>query len=134
MKVLLDTHIILWALTDNERLPKKARSIILDAENEIYYSLVSAWEVAIKHSIHPNQIPVSEKEFLNYCNQAGYLQLPLQENHILSINSLHRTENAPKHNDPFDRMLISQAKSENIMFITHDSLIPFYNEPCILPV
>lgn len=134
MKVLLDTHIILWALTDNEKLPKKARSIILDAENEIYYSLVSAWEVAIKHSIHPNQIPVSEKEFLNYCNQAGYLQLPLQENHILSINSLHRTENAPKHKDPFDRMLISQAKSENIMFITHDSLIPFYNEPCILPV
>ena len=134
MKVLLDTHIILWALTDSDNLPQKARELITDSNNEIYYSLASAWEVAIKHLTHPNRIPVSETELLNYCKQAEYSQLAITENHILMLKTLHRPENAPKHNAPFDRMLIAQAKSENMIFVTHDSLIPYYNEPCVLSV
>ena len=134
MKVLLDTHIILWALIDSEKLPLKARELITDNSNEIYFSLASAWEVAIKHLNHPDRIPVSETEFLNYCKQAGYSQLIVSEKHILNLKTLHRPENAPKHNDPFDRILVAQAKSENMIFITHDSLIPYYNESCILSV
>ena len=87
MKVLLDTHIVLWALADSEKLPAKAREIINNNENEIFYSLVSAWEVAIKHNLHPDKIPISEEDFL-----------------------------------------------ENIFFMTHDSLIPYYEEPCVLSV
>lgn len=134
MKVLLDTHIILWALTDSENLPTKAREMITDGNNEIYYSLASAWEVAIKHLTHPDRIPVSETELLTYCKQAEYSQLAITENHILMLKTLQRSENAPKHNDPFDRILVAQAKSENMVFVTHDSLIPYYNEPCVLPV
>ena len=134
MRVLLDTHIILWALIDSEKLPSKAREIISDTENEIFYSLVSAWEVAIKHLSHPDRIPVSENDFLDYCNQTDYNQLTVSENHILTLKTLHRLEDAPSHNDPFDRLLLSQAKSEGMVFMTHDSLIPYYNEPCILAV
>lgn len=134
MKFLLDTHIVLWALTDSEKLPQQAREIIANEQNEILFSLVSAWEVAIKHSIHPNQIPVSETDFIKYCNQAGYKLLSLEEKHILTLHTLCHRENAPKHNDPFDKMLLSQAKAEDIKFITHDSLIPYYDEPCVLSV
>ena len=90
--------------------------------------------MAIKHSIHPNQIPVSETDFIKYCNQAGYKLLSLEEKHILTLHTLCHRENAPKHNDPFDKMLLSQAKAEDIKFITHDSLIPYYDEPCVLSV
>ena len=134
MKVLLDTHIILWALTDSEKLPPKAREIIVDSNNEIYYSLVSVWEVAIKYLTHPDRIPISETKLLDYCKQADYSQIAITENHILKLKTLQRPENAPKHNDPFDRILIAQAKSENMFFLTHDSLIPYYNEPCVLLV
>lgn len=134
MKVLLDTHIILWALTDSDKLPPKARTTISDITNEIYYSLASVWEVAIKHLTPPDRIPVSETELLNYCKQAEYSQLGITENHILKLSTLQRPENAPRHNDPFDRILIAQAKSENMIFLTHDSMIPYYNETCVLSV
>ena len=134
MKVLLDTHIVLWALADSEKLPAKAREIINNNENEIFYSFVSAWEVAIKHNLHPDKIPISEEDFLKYCNMADYHQISLSEKHILNLKTLQRPETAPKHNDTFDRMLICQAKAENIFFMTHDTLIPYYEEPCILSV
>lgn len=134
MKVLLDTHIILWALTDSEKLPVEARRIITSSDNEIFYSIVSVWEVAIKHLSHPEKIPVSEGQFLEYCGMTDYQQLPMTEKHIMTLKTLHRPDDAPKHNDPFDRMLICQAKSEDMLLMTHDSLLPYYNEPCVLSV
>ena len=89
MKILLDTHILLWAVSNDVRLPAKARKLIENEENEIYYSLVSLWEVEIKHLAHPDAMTVSAED---------------------------------------------QAAMENMMFVTHDSLIPGYNEPCILAV
>ena len=131
MKILLDTHIALWAISDNERLPSNFIKIIDNPENEIFYSLVSVWEVAIKHYVKPELMPITEEQFIDNCYNSGFKQLAIRSNHILNIKCLKRNIDAPKHNDPFDRLLISQAKTDGFLFLTHDSLLSYYNEPCI---
>lgn len=71
MKVLLDTHIALWALNDDEKLSEKARAIISDWRNVIYFSSISIWEIEIKHIIHPNEMISSGSEVAAKCRQAG---------------------------------------------------------------
>lgn len=132
MRILLDTHILLWALSNDAKLPEKARELIADEGNEIYYSMISLWEVEIKHLAHPDMMPVSAEEISGYCRQAGYSQILIKENHVFSMKKLKREKNAPPHKDPFDRMLICQADTENMVFITHDARIPGYHMPCIL--
>lgn len=134
MKILLDTHILLWTLSNDARLPKKARKLIENTENEIYYSIVSLWEVEIKYLTHPAVMPISAKELTEYCKQSGFQMVSIRENHIFALAGLAREKNTPPHKDPFDRMLICQASMENMLFVTHDSLISGYNEPCILVV
>ena len=134
MKYLADTHIILWYLNGDERLPDAARNIIDDEHNEIYFSLVSMWEIEIKHIAHPEIMISSGETILEKCKQYNFLILPVNEYHIKALHSLHRAKESPKHNDPFDRMLISQAKVENTTLITHDTMLPCYNEPCVLLV
>lgn len=134
MKILLDTHVLLWAISNDLKLPEKARKLIENHENEIYYSIVSLWEVELKRLAHPDAMPVSAEELAEYCDQSGYQRILIREKHIYALSGLKRNESAPCHKDPFDRMLICQAATENMMFITHDSLIPGYNEPCILAV
>lgn len=134
MKILADTHILLWALSNDVRLPEKAYKFIENEENEIYYSIVSLWELEIKHLAHPELMLLTAKEFAEYCEQAGFHLIPLKEKHIFSLADLKRVEKAPPHKEPFDRILICQASMENMLFITHDSLIAGYEEPCILTV
>ncbi len=132
MNILLDTHILIWALTGSDRLPKMAREMILSSENSIYYSVVSIWEVSIKHANHPDNVTFSGEELNSFCEQAGFLPLELKNTHVFSLETIKRSENAPKHHDPFDRILIAQAKAERMMFLTHDHLLPYYNEKCIV--
>ena len=129
MKVLLDTHIALWTLLDSDKLPIEARNLINQENVEPVFSLISMWEIAIKHAIHPDQMPITGAQFLDYCTQAGFQQLMVYEEHILEVEKLKRDENAPSHKDPFDRMLIAQAKAEGITLLTHDSLLvlPYIN-------
>lgn len=134
MKILLDTHILLWTLSNDARLPEKARKLIENEENEIYYSVISPWEVEIKHLLHPDVMPVSAEEIIEYCEQSGFRSVLVKEKHILALEGLKREKGTLPHKDPFDRMLICQASTENMIFVTHDSLIPGYNEPCILAV
>ena len=134
MKILLDTHILLWALSNDDRLSKKARRIIENPENDIYYSIVSLWEVELKKIAHPDLMPLCAKELAEYCEQCGFNKLPIKDKHIYILSDLKRGETEPTHKDPFDRMLICQASSENMMLITHDSLLSGYNEPCVLIV
>lgn len=134
MNILLDTHILLWALSNDDRLPKKARELIENTENRIYYSLISLWEVELKRLAHPDAMPVSAKELSEYCGQSGYQKLSVKEKHIFALASLKRKGSALPHKDPFDRMLICQASVENMVFMTHDSMIPGYDDPCILAV
>ena len=95
---------------------------------------MSVWEIAIKHAIHPENVKFSGEEFMRYCIEAGFVTTDLKDVHIVALEKLKREESAPPHKDPFDRMLIAQAKSEGMLFLTHDSLLPFYNEKCILYV
>ncbi|MBR5509879.1 MAG: type II toxin-antitoxin system VapC family toxin [Lachnospiraceae bacterium] len=134
MNILLDTHILLWTLSNDPRLPEKARKLIEDDRNEIYYSIVSLWEVQIKHLAHPDAMPVSAETLKEYCEQSGFQKILVRDRHIFALADLKRKKDAPPHKDPFDRMLICQASVENMIFITHDSLIPGYDEPCIFGV
>lgn len=134
MKLLLDTHILIWALTDDPVLPSAARRLICDESNTVYYSVISPWEIQIKHQAHPDKLSFGAKQVSRYCNDAGYLQLPVRLAHVLKLDSLQRNSEAPAHKDPFDRMLICQASSENMLLVTADKRIAEYADPCILPV
>ena len=134
MNLLLDTHILIWALNEDPRLPEKARELILDENNAVYYSSVSIWEISIKHAIHPENVTFTGKELSQYCQEAGFLQVEMRDRHVFALETITRAEGAPPHHDPFDRMLIAQAKAENMSFITHDALLPYYEEKCIIAV
>ena len=134
MNILLDTHILIWALNEDPRLPDRAKEMILDEGNAIYYSTVSIWEVAIKHAIHPEDVEFTGKELAGFCQEAGFLSVEMRDRHVFALETITRVEGAPPHHDPFDRMLIAQAKAENMSFLTHDSMLPYYNENCIIPV
>ena len=108
MRILLDTHIILWAVTDSPKLPDAAREMIQDERNQIYFSAASIWEVAIKHSMSPDQLPVSAE------HASGVAVLP------------------PVHKDPFDRILVAQAVAEPMRFLTHDRLLEQYGSPVFI--
>ena len=134
MNILLDTHIAIWALDDDPALSEEARNLILDSDNNIYYSTVSVWEVLLKHARRPKSIPFTEKDFSDACREAGFIPLTLADKHVLAVNTLVRTSKAKEHNDPFDRILLAQAKVENLSFLTHDELIDGYNEKCVILV
>ena len=134
MNLLLDTHIAIWALNDDSLLSEKARKLILDPDNTVYYSTVSVWEVLLKHSRRPDSIPFDEKDFSEGCREAGFVPLSLADKHILAVHTLSRPDGTKEHNDPFDRLLLAQAKVENLSFLTHDELISGYMEKCIIPV
>jgi len=134
MKLLLDTHILLWALADDPRLPVKARKMIENPDNEIYYSIVSPWEVEIKRGAHPKEMPIGAQELVRFCIESGFQRLPVREEHIYFLRTLHRPETAPPHHDPFDRIMVCQCAVDNLVFLTHDSLIADYDEPCVFAV
>ena len=126
MDFLFDTHLLLWALEGSEKLPRKAFEILMNPKNQIFYSVASMWEVSIKNE--KKKLNISGTEFMHYCEQAGYKKLPIDEKHILALETLEKKENSPEHNDPFDRILLSQAKSETIQLLTCDKSFLFYNE------
>ena len=134
MRILCDTHILIWYLSADERLSEKAHSLLGDERNTVYFSLVSVWEVAIKHGRKPDKLTLSPKDFVRYCEEQDFIEYPLYERHIFTLDTLSRPETAPEHHDPFDRLLLSQAKADGLTFLTHDTLIPYYNEPCVMSV
>lgn len=134
MKILLDTHIAIWAVLDSKELSDAARAMILDRENEIYYSAASAWEITIKHMAHPKTFLCSGKHLEKGCEASGFISLPIFNRHSAELETLVRPIDAPPHKDPFDRILLAQAKSEGMKFLTHDSLISYYNESFIISV
>lgn len=134
MRVLLDTHIILWTLENNIKLPKKAREIIENENNQIYYSTASVWEIAIKHMANPDNMRVDGRSFSEKCMNSGFEMLPVYDRHVYGLETLVRPDDAPSHKDPFDRIMLAQAKVDDLKFITHDTLISFYHEKCILTV
>ena len=132
MKYLLDSHILIWALTESEKLPGEAIRIINNPENEVFYSVASVWEIAIKRNKSPERIPISAEDLVDFCDESHIYPLPITTDHALMVNSLKRSENSPPHHDPFDRIMIAQAKYEKMQFLTHDSLLMDYNESSVI--
>lgn len=130
----MDPHIALWAIADSAKLSREVTALLESEYNEVFYSVASVWEVAIKHKIKPEQMPISEEAFVELCENTGFIRLPIEATHIFLLKMLVRPEDAPKHSDPFDRLLLARAKYENLKLITHDSLIPYYGETCVISV
>lgn len=118
MEYLLDTHILLWWLNDPKKIRKKAHTIIADRENKVYISSVSFWEIAIKNSLGRINIP---RNMLNILSEDALEILPLYPEETLLVTDLPDI-----HKDPFDRMLIAQAKFNDLVLITRDRVIPKY--------
>ena len=122
MKYLLDTHTALWLFEGNARLSQKAKNIIFDAKNEIYVSIASAWEVAVKVSLNKLDFDGGSELFLSAAK--------INEIAVLEIkgDSLKIVEQLPYiHRDPFDRLLIATAIFENMAIITIDGNIHKYD-------
>lgn len=126
MKILLDTHILIWFFGGDEQLSAKAREIIADSANKIYYSILSVWEVEIKHAARPDRLSMTGERFLNHCERLGFTQVPVDVEHVLEVKNLTRKENTPPHHDPFDRLMICQAIVDEMIFMTHDARIAEY--------
>ena len=122
------------AATYQQITQEKAKEMILDPNNVVYYSAVSVWEISIKHANHPDNVEFTGRELSQFCQDAGFLPVEMRDKHVLALETITRAAGAPPHHDPFDRMLIAQAKAENMSLITHDSLLPYYEEKCIIQV
>jgi PIN domain nuclease of toxin-antitoxin system len=126
LNILLDTHIALWAITDDPKLPAKARDLIVAPRNTVWVSVVSIWEIAIKHGLGRGDMPVSSMDALNYFRQAGYRFLGIELEHAAAVEAL-----PSHHQDPFDRMLVAQALAEPMRLITHDATVARYSDTII---
>ena len=124
MKLLLDTHLLLWAAGEPRRLSKQARALIDNPENELFFSAASLWEVAIKRGLGREDFKVDARLLRRGLLDNGYSELPIISDHVVAIESLPLI-----HNDPFDRVLVAQATVEGITLLTIDSVVSQYPGP-----
>ena len=122
MKLLLDTHVLIWALEDSPNLPLHIRELLLDTTNEIYVSTLSLWEIAIKHKNKPDVMPFSSTQIRNYAQRAGYVFLSLNLDNI----AVYEKNDLSMHKDPFDQMLVCQSESHQMRLLTHDKELKSY--------
>ena len=117
MRVLVDTQVFLWGLLEPKKAPEKIRSFLNDTfQNEFYFSYASSWEIAIKYGLKKLSIPdVPERYLPSRIKEAGFIHLPIKLEHVLQVHSLPQI-----HRDPFDRLLISQARVEGLKILTAD--------------
>lgn len=132
MDYILDTHVIIWALEDDDRLSDSVRDIILDNNNNIYFSALSIMEVSIKHHKNPKIMKWSGQQLYEYCLEAGYYTMPFKPKHAFHLENLKVKDKKTVNQDPFDRGLIAQAKAEGMYLISFDKLMHYYDESCIL--
>ena len=124
MKLLLDTHILLWAAYDPSRLSTVARDMLTDTANTLHFSVASLWEVAIKASLGRPDFKVDVAELRLGLVANGYTELPIDASHVLRLPTLPNI-----HADPFDRILVAQAMAEGYALLTHDSKVQAYGGP-----
>ncbi|MDR2945359.1 MAG: type II toxin-antitoxin system VapC family toxin [Candidatus Adiutrix sp.] len=121
MRLLLDTHVLIWFFSKQSLLPLKIRELILDPVNEKFLSIASVWEMAIKSGQGKLKLPVSPRDLVTEFQGAGGLILPITLDHAWA------TENLPwHHRDPFDRLLIAQAAFEKLTLVSHDGQFDNY--------
>jgi PIN domain nuclease of toxin-antitoxin system len=124
MKLLLDTHLLLWAAGEPQRLSKRARTLIGNPDNELLFSAASLWEVAIKRGLGRRDFKVDARLLRRGLLDNGYSELPIISDHVVATESLPLL-----HKDPFDRILVAQATVEGVTLLTIDSLVSQYPGP-----
>jgi len=123
MNLLLDTHVLLWWLDDHQNLSPRAKSVIADGKNLVFVSAAVIWEIRIKHALGKLEIPANFRKVLD---QQGFELLDITVDHAYAVGDL-----ASHHRDPFDRMLVAQAKLESLTLVTRDIRLKKYKIPII---
>lgn len=123
MKLLLDTHIILWAAGQPDRLSDTTRRMLLDSGNALFFSAASLWEIVIKRNLGRDDFKVDPFRLRKLLVINGYSELAVTTEHVLRVDTLPLL-----HKDPFDRILIAQARSEGMVLLTVDAAVIQYNE------
>lgn len=123
MKLLLDTHILLWSAGQPEKLSERARTLLLDPSNILYFSAASMWEIVIKRGLGRDDFKVDPLRLLKQLVINGYEEVAVSSDHALAVEIL-----PPLHKDPFDRILIAQARTEGMVLLTADSHISLYGD------
>ena len=119
MRLLLDTHVFLWWLTDDRRLSREAKRAITDPDSVVHVSAASCWEMAIKASL--GKLRIAGADIESEIAENGFVELPSTARHAFSAGRLPR-----HHDDPFDRMLVAQAEAEKLVLVTHDEIFRSY--------
>ena len=122
MRVLLDTHMMLWALTDSPRLSARARAVLADAENECWVSSASVWELAIKVMLGKYELGQPLDRLGEAIEKAGFRTLDVTIRHAAAIERI-----AVPHSDPFDRLLVAQTFEEPLILVAHDDAVAAYS-------
>ena len=124
MKLLLDTHLLLWAAGQPGRLTAAAKNLIDSSANDLLFSAASIWEVAIKRGLGRSDFQADPRLLRRGLLDNGYNELPILSDHVVAVDSL-----PPIHKDPFDRLLVAQATVEGITLLTVDAMVAKYPGP-----
>jgi PIN domain nuclease of toxin-antitoxin system len=122
MRLLVDTHVLLWAIAEPQKLPRGSQAKLEAAENEVLFSAASIWELAIKLQIGRIVLPIELEEITAAAQSMGFVELPVSAAHAASVRSLPLY-----HRDPFDRVLIAQAIHEPARLLTADHVLGQYS-------
>ena len=123
MKLLLDTHLLLWAAGAPKRLSPAARKLINDPANELLYSAASLWEIAIKRALGREDFRVDPRALRRGLLENGYAELAISGEHVLAVDALPAL-----HKDPFDRILVAQSLAESVTLLTGDPQVARYSD------
>jgi PIN domain nuclease of toxin-antitoxin system len=123
MKLLLDTHIVLWAAGQPEKLSESARTLLTTPENSLFFSAASIWEIVIKRGLGREDFKVDPRRLRKMLVTHGYTELPVTAEHVLKVETLPML-----HKDPFDRLLLAQAGAEGMLLLTVDASVLQYQE------
>ena len=124
MRLLCDTHLILWAMDHPHRLSKLATSLLIDNDNQLFFSALSIWEVAIKATLGRKDFDFDPSKLRRGLLNNGYVELPVVSEHAIAVQSLPIL-----HKDPIDRLLVAQATVEGITLLTSDRQVAKYPGP-----
>lgn len=123
MKLLLDTHVLLWAANDPHRLSEATRALLLEPANSLFFSVVNLWEIVIKRGLGRADFIVDPHRLRRLLVVNGYTELAVTSEHVLHVERLPAL-----HKDPFDRLLVAQAQTEALLLVTVDSMVVQYKD------
>jgi PIN domain nuclease of toxin-antitoxin system len=123
LNLLLDTHLLLWAASEPQRLSAKARTLLLDPANHLLFSAANLWEISIKNGLERSDFNVDPRRLWRMLLINGYRELPVTSEHTVAVNDLPHL-----HKDPFDRILVAQARVEGLTLLTADKMVAKYGD------